>query len=276
MKKIFLTVTLALLCITAAFSARNLSVSEQKAIDDMMMFRFETSLLTPEETIKAIDEYQKAFLVEASVNHYSEETILVVEDYLVLEKFGCLEEIKPDHPEMEPLLKAQTEKNEQWFKKHEKEEKNSWLYCAYAGLISNYLRYQNIFTKMSKGLLVKDYLETALEQMPNMAFAQMGLALWYFYAPAISGGSVNKAINYYAEAVSSARNDAELFTAVYYQSQCFFYKDRKDEYKEAMNTLKKLLPENRKVNLLERLNDAGYNIFDYQEDRAKIYKKLGI
>jgi hypothetical protein len=275
-KKLLIVFLLFMVCTAPLFCAKNLSAQEQKAIDDMMMFRLDTYLLTPEKTVKAVKEYKQTFLEEASKNHYSDETILIVENYLVLEEFGSLEEINPDHPEMKPLLKAQSEKNEQWFKKHEKEEKNSWLYCSYAGIISSYLRYQNFFIKIDKGLLVKEYLEKALEQTPNMSLAQMGLALWYYFAPAISGGSVNKSITYYEKAVSNARNDAELFTAKYYQSQCYFHKDKKNEYNDAMNVLKSLLPENRKVTLLEKLNKAGYTIFDYQENREKIYKKLGI
>lgn len=264
------------MCITAAFSARNLSASALKAIDDMMLFRLKTSVFTPEESVKALESYKTDFLGSTKENHYSDETVLIIENYLVLDIFSCLEEINPSHPEMEPLLKTQIEKNEQWFKKHEKEEKNSWLYCSYAGLISNNLRFQNVFTKMSKGLLVKEYLETALEQTPDMAFAQMGLALWFYYAPAISGGSVSKAMSYYEQAVSNARNDMELFTAEYYRSQCLFQKGKMDDYKASMNVLKSLLPENRKVALLERLNNAGYTIFDYQDNREKIEKKLGI
>ena len=276
MKKILFVFIFTTIFVAFAFSAHSFTKAEQEAVDKMMLFRLETALLTSEETITAVDKYTKEFLAEAAEKYYSEEAILTIENYLVIEKFSSFDEINPNHPEMEPLLKAQNEKNDKWFKAHEKEEKTSWFYCSYAGIISNYLRYQSLFAKMEKGLLVKDYLDIALKQDPKMSVAQVGIAMWLFYAPAISGGSVNKALDYFEQAVVNARNNSELFYAVFYKTQCLFHKGKKNEYKTAMDELKKIIPANRKVELLEKLNAAGYTIFDYQDNRAKIQKKLGI
>ena len=275
MKKISLIFIFISLVLLPVFSVQTLSDEEQKAIDDMMIFRLNTSTNTPETTIKAVDAYMKSFASEVGTKHISEEVQLIIENYLIIEKCSCLEEINPDSSELKTLLGTQNKKNEKWFETHKSDIKNSWLYCSYSGLISNNLKFLGVFAKMEQGLLVKEYLEKALEQNPDMTFAQMGLALWYFYAPAISGGSVNTALTFYEKAVSNARNNAELFMAEYYLSQCYFQKGKKDEYNKTMDSLRKLLPENRKVALLERLNDAGYSIFDYQDNRAKVEKKLG-
>ncbi|MCR4939065.1 MAG: hypothetical protein K5930_03015 [Treponemataceae bacterium] len=232
--------------------------------------------MTVDNAVEALDDYKKSFFDIESGYDYSYETELVIENYILLEKCDCLDEIIPDHPDKEPLLKEQKQKMSDWFKSHDQENLSSWFYCSYAAMISNYLEFQSLFTKMEEGLLVKEYLEKAIELDPKMSFAQVGLALWYYFAPAISGGSVKKALSYCEEAVRNARNDAELFVAKFYQSQCFLEEGKKAEYNTSMKALKEISPTGRKVALLEKLNDAGYTIFDYQDNRTKIQKKLGL
>lgn len=274
-KKNFLIFLFVVFLVMPLFSARNLSDEEQKAIDDLMMFRLNTTTFPAQEAIVVIDLYDGLFISKEQVSKISEEVQLIIENYLVIEEYTCLDEIDPDLPALKTMLETQIKKNEEWFETHKSDEINSWLYCSYSGLISNNLKYLGWLAKIEQGLLVKEYLEKALEQNPDMAFAQMGLAFWYFYAPVISGGSVNTALKFYEQAVSNARNDAELFMAEYYLSQCYFHKGKTKEYNAAMDCLRRLLPENRKVRLLEKLNNAGYSLFDYQDNRAKIEKKLG-
>ena len=74
------------------FSVQTLSDEEQKAIDDMMIFRLNTSTYTPEATIKAVEAYLKSFASEVGTKHISEEVQLIIENYLIIEKCSCLEE----------------------------------------------------------------------------------------------------------------------------------------------------------------------------------------
>lgn len=264
------------ICPFFLFSNGILPEEDQKAIDNMLLFRLDTLSMSTEKAIEELNLYKKNFFDTESDYDYSHETELVIENYILLEKCDCLDELIPDHPDKESLLKEQKNKMTEWFEAHKKEELSSWFYCSYAAMISNFLEFQGLFAKMEEGLLVKKYLEKAIELDPEMSFANIGLALWYYFAPAISGGSVKKALHYCDEAVKTARNEAELFIAEFYQSQCFLEEGKKTEYKTSMEALKEISPTGRKVVLLEKLNNAGYSIFDYQDNRTKIQKKLGL
>ncbi len=276
MKRIYLILALITICPFLFFANGILPAQDQKAIDDMLQFRLNTFSMPVDKALETLNSYKEDFFLTESGYNYSGETRIIIENYILLEKCDCLDEIIPDHPDKEPLLKAQKKKMTDWFEAHKKEELSSWFYCSYAAMISNYLEYQNVFAKLEEGLLAKQYLEKALELDPKMSFAQIGLALWYYFAPAISGGSVKKALSYCEDAVKSARNDGELFVAKFYQSQFFLEKGKKTEYKTAMDSLKQISSSARKVKLLEKLNNAGYTYFDYQDNRTKLQKKLGL
>ena len=275
MKKLFLFFV-TLLVIHPLFGEDNLTSTDLKSIHDFMNYRPVLTANSPEENITLIQQYKESLNLEENKSQFSEQGYLVLETLLISEEFNYYYEIDEKHPALKDLVIPHNKKLEQWIKNHSKEEISSWLYVSAGDLLSCSMGLYSIPKAMEIGLEVKDYYTKALEKNPNMSFANLNMAQWYFHAPAIGGGSKKKANELFLIALKNASGKGEEFYTNLIYSQFLF--DQKDNDKALVyfNRAVDLQPNSKKTDFLKLLNDNGYTLFYYTLNREKVEKKLGI
>ena len=109
-----------------------------------------------------------------------------------------------------------------------------------------------------------------LENGCKKGLLYINLGLWYYFAPAVGGGSKAKAGEYFLKAAESGQSDFEKFLAFVYLSQVEFYSGKKDECESHLNEAEKILPENSFTAFVRYVNNAGFSYIEYTDKRAKV------
>lgn len=94
--------------------------------------------------------------------------------------------------------------------------------------------------KMSKQAN-KDYL-TVLEKDDKNFCAYLGLGQWYFFAPRIGGGSLEKSEEYYTSAEKVAIKPYQKYLVYLWRSQIYFKKKKKEKYQEELKKVDNIFP----------------------------------
>ena len=126
------------------------------------------------------------------------------------------------------------------------------------------------------GLQEKKEYATVLENEPQMSLALINSALWYYFAPAVGGGSKSKAKTYFSDAFKHAASDYEKYYAAIYLSQfCFEQKDSAGA-EQYLAEAEKVLPGTGYIAFIRELNGIGFSLYDYNNNssRAKVKRKL--
>jgi tetratricopeptide (TPR) repeat protein len=258
-----------------AVFGESLSISEQQAIDDFMLFRVKiTSETDIHQALSKIDNYQKTN--SKIIASFSDEAQLILNNFLVLEKYNYMYNLNINNPEISKLILAQNSENDKWFASHKPATINKWLYCTSADINSCCMQFVSKKELVKMGLGIKNKYNEALNLDPNMSYALFGIGQWLIQAPVIFGGSPKKAIEAFEHALSSARDTAETFYACIFLSQAYF--DDKETAK-AENTLYKAFsiePDSTYVSLIETLNKSNYSLYYYIVHRDKINKELNL
>src|SRR5574344_248782 len=274
-KKIFIILLMSISTMTYIFSNSQLTDNEQTIIDDTLKFRMDIAAAeTPAKAIEMIDSYTEKLPTKATYNSSSDEIKLVIQNMLVWEKYNYIYETNVDDPRLKDLLVNQYKIITDWLKSHKNEKINKWLYCSAGDILSSGLRFFSRTTAMKEGLNVKKYYDLILKEDPDMTFALFNIAHWYFYAPAISGGSKKKAFECFEKAVDKAKSPAELYFSKVYFSQVLFENKQYDECETQKNEARSILPESRYIELLDTVNNMGYSIFHYTLNKEKMDKEI--
>lgn len=258
--------------VSSAFYAEGeLPVAEEQLIDSVMDFRMKLGqCATCDEAVAKIDAYNESVQTGRLLPGISDEAKLIVDSMLVWEKYNYLYEKDIKHPALKGLITAQYEKVKLWLKTHKKEKQSKWLYTTAADILSCCMQFLPIPTAMSEGLNIKKYYDDALEIDGNMALCLINASQWYFYAPAISGGSKKKTLEMLQKAVKVSRTPAELYYSKALLSQMLFENGKKDESAKLLVEDALLLPGSRYIAHLQTINKAGYSYFYYTMNRAKV------
>lgn len=101
--------------------------------------------------------------------------------------------------------------------------------------LSRIIQAKGAITAISLGKTIKASFEKALELDPNHRRAMSGLGIWYFEAPAIAGGDIDKSIFYLNKAISLDPN----YTLNYvYLAKAYI---KKEAYSAARDALRRCL-----------------------------------
>jgi hypothetical protein len=278
-KRIFILFCL-IFCTIFAFAQS--SKSEENAINDMNFFRMELEKYSnPQEILDKVSDYETSLFANENYKNFSEETKLILENMLFLEKLKNQVKLIENDKTAKNQLKAETQnqikKTADYINSLNSNEKtaNKWLLVNQGDLISFSLQFASLSEAIKSGLEVKTYYEDALKQDEKMSFALVNLGMWYYYVPGIAGGDKQKTYDFVKKSVTDATNDSELYFAKIIYSQTLFEQGNFEESKTELEQAKKLCSESQNIKFMEKLNNAGISYIDYSGNPKKYDKKLG-
>ena len=258
------------------------SKSEENAINDMNFFRMELEKYSkPQEILDKVSDYETSLFANENYKNFSEETKLILENMLFLEKLKNQVKLIENDKTAKNQLKAETQnqikKTADFINSLNSSGKtpNKWLLVNQGDLISFSLQFASLSEAIKSGLEVKTYYEQALVQDPKMSFALINLGMWYYYVPGIAGGDKQKTYDFVKKSVTDATNDSELYFAKIIYSQTLFEQEKFEESKTELEQAKTLCPESQNIKFMEKLNNAGISYIDYSGNPKKYDKKLG-
>ena len=277
-KRIFLTI---FLIFSTIFIFAQVSKTEENAIHQLNNFRMELEKYeNPQVILDKVLDYQTSLLAQEEYKSYSEETKLILENMLFLEKLKSQVKLIENDKTAKNQLKAETQnqikKTADSINSAKSNGKipNKWLLVNQGDLISFSLQFATLSEAIKSGLEVKTYYEDALLQDEKMPFALVNLGMWYYYVPGIAGGDKQKTYEFVKKSVENATNPSEeYFTKIIY-SQVLFELDKKAEAKTLLEEAKSLCPESQSISLMEKLNNLGISWIEYSGNPKKYDKKL--
>ena len=272
-KKFFLILCI-FLCGISCYANSSFTKHEEEVIKNIMAFRTSLSVMEFANARAKIDEYRKKILSSEECKTLSEQAQLVIDTFLVMETYNYFYEADNNDPHLKDIIVPQMKKLEDFIKIHAEAEINEWLYTVAGDVISCSLRFLPRTEAMKKGLVIKDYYLKALSLNENMWYTLVNIAQWFFQAPAIGGGSKDKARTYFEKAYSIAGTTAEKYYTSIMLSQSRFADGKKEESSSLLSTAQNLIPESKFVKKIKAINLAGHDYFYYVTHRDNIDKKL--
>lgn len=241
----------------------------EKITSDFMELRLELTTYKNEETAyNRLKEYDNSITEAKTAWTYEEQ--LVYDSFYVSEEYNYLLNDKSKVKYIKDKLYTQAEKNEQFIQKHFSEELSSWIYTLTADCFSCYMYYSIVAGTVKYGTKLKKYYNTALEINPDSSTALTHLAQWYYWAPAIAGGNLNKAIELCEKALKEKKSPAEEFYALFYLSQFLFDKNQKKEAAVYLNKALEIEKDSEFIKNYIKINNDGYSFFTYNKNKSKL------
>lgn len=240
-----------------------------KITSDFMTLRVELTTYKDEKTAyNRLQEYD-TLITEAKADWTYEEQ-LVYDSFYVSEEYNYLLNDKSKIKYIKDKLYTQAEKNEQFIQLHSSEELSSWIYTLTADCFSCYMYYSIVAGTVKYGTKLKKYYNTALEINPDSSTALTHLAQWYYWAPAIAGGSLNKSIELCERALKEKKSPAEEFYALFYLSQFLFDKNQKEKAAVYLNKALEIEKDSEFIKNYIKINNDGYSFFTYNKNKSKL------
>ena len=281
MKRIRITLVciFALALPLAPLAPETISSGAQEEIDGFMTLRMNlASCASPESALSEIESYAAEHFSENALASFTDEEKLIFENFKILEQYNYMRQIPSMEGGLKSLIKTQYDKNDAYFSAHKNEAINKWLWCTAADMLSCNLSYATVGVIMHDGIAVKKYYQKALDEDPALSYALTNIAQWYYFAPAIGGGSKAKAGAYFARALEDARTDAETYFAKIFLSQFLFDdKTREDESAKLLDEADALQSGGSYIAWIRKVNKAGYSLLQYNAKKmtpSDIEKKL--
>ena len=277
-KRIFLTICLIF---STIFTFAQVSKTEENAIHKLNNFRMELEKYeNPQVILDKVLDYETSLLAQEEYKNFSEETKLILDNMLFLEKLKNQVKLIESDKDAKNKLKIETQNQIKKtadfinLSKSNGKTPNKWLLVNQGDLISFSLQFATLSEAIKSGLEVKTYYEDALIQDDKMPFALVNLGMWYYYVPGIAGGDKQKTYEFVKKSVENASTPSEeYFTKIIY-SQVIFELDKKDEAKTLLEEAKSLCPESQSISLMEKLNKLGISWIEYSANPKKYDKKL--
>ncbi|MBR5095907.1 MAG: hypothetical protein IK094_02235 [Treponema sp.] len=264
----YIFLAFAALFLLPIFSAgAELSPLAQKSVDDFMALRMKIAGLGPDKALAQVADFEKKLSVDSTFR--DEEDRLVLVNFIVMEKYNFLRKEKGTKEQLKKLLKELKERNEAWFDKHSEEEAGKWLLATSADVTSCYMSY-SLSEVIKSGMSLRDRYKESVEKNPDFSYGWNNLGQWYYWAPAINGGSDKKAGEAFEAAVKSAKTKAEKFFACVFYSQFMF--EEKD-FKKAASLLDEAEaqdPGNPYIAFMRKINAGGDSFFDWNKKNSQM------
>jgi len=267
---IFVAAFAALLLLNVSPVVAELSELGKKNVDDFMTLRMKISGLSPKDALESVDKYEKD--LEKVSASFSEEDNLVLENFIVMEKYNFLRRDKSQKEYLKTTLKALKEKNEDWFDSHSESEAGHWLLATSADVTSCYMSY-SLAEVMKSGLSLKDRYIDSVEKTPDFSYGWTNLGQWYYWAPAINGGSDKKSRAAFESAVKVSKTPAEKFFACVFFSQFLFEEKEFDKASQLLDEAEKQDPNNPYIAFMRNINNDGDSFFGWSKKNNQMDRK---
>lgn len=220
-----------------------------------------------EEAQEFLKEFHDSILQETVQRDISDEARLTFDNLLILERWQCLWEIDPNMAGIKEMICAQYEKILAWNESHPFDEQNPYLKVSSFDLINSTMQYLKQGQLIKLGLQEKKVCDDLAENCPEMSVALLLSGHWYYNAPAIGGGSRNKARKLYALAIENASNDYETYFANIYLSQSTLAQEGvgtdNETYRQCIAAAEAAIPGTFYIEFIKALNEAGVNLYEY-------------
>ena len=230
---------------------------------------------TSGDAIERMDEVKADFEKQGLLTSANTEENLIIENMINLERYNYMYEKDMKSAELKPFILAQYYKINAYKDAHPEKKFSPWFILSSGDVINSSMQFIPQAAAIKQGLREKDEYDTVVNENPQMSFALINSALWYYFAPAIGGGSKSVAKNQFSKAVEYAQCDYERFYSRVYLSQIYYDENKKEECKTLLDECDKILEGNIYSPFIRMLNDQGYSLLYYTTNREKVDKKLG-
>ena len=230
---------------------------------------------TSRDAIERMDEVKADFEKQGLLTSANTEENLIIENMINLERYNYMYEKDMKSAELKPFILSQYDKINAYKDAHPENNFSPWFILSSGDVINSSMQFIPQATAIKQGLREKDEYDTVVNENPQMSFALINSALWYYFAPAIGGGSKSVAKNQFSKAVEYAQCDYERFYSRVYLSQIYYDENKKEECKTLLDECDKILEGNIYIPFIRMLNDQGYSLLYYTTNREKVDKKLG-
>lgn len=258
MKKSFLITILFSIFVFAASAQTKLSNQATKYLEDFLAFRVGVTEYHNDKT-KAVNEINQ-YKSKNPYTGFTTQEKLVIDSFYLTEIYNYVYEIKSYDSSMKSQLTAQIEKNEAYINSN-KGNVSEWLYLITSDCLSCYMSYSPVSGAIKYGMKVKTYYEECLAINSKNSVCLTHYAQWFYWAPAINGGSKKKTKTNLENAVACATTDGDKFYAEIYYSQILYDLGDKANAATHLAKAKAICPKSEFVKELETLNSKGYSIF---------------
>lgn len=274
MKKTFL-IFLLMISSLSLFAQAGTSESFNKLIQNFFELRMNNSVFDSkkesEKILSRINEFEAS--TKSQVEKLSEEERLVVESYIVNEKFGVIYEDKSKRDSLKEMMKTHFDKMEKFCEGKENSDLSSWFLVSRGDVTSCYMVF-SAKDVMKYGMAVKPMYETAIEKDPDFFLPYMNLSQWYYYAPGIAGGSKKKGVSLCKEAYELSKTVPEKYYTSIFYSQMLFENKQKDEAAKILLEAEKCFPESTMVKIIKEQNAKGKSLFEYNKEKSDLSKDV--
>lgn len=273
------TITFILITLTIIFSAlsKDFSGAEKSIINKTLQARLNTRLYEAcDDAIKSLNDFKSKIEADSEYTSAGEEAKFIVQNMLVLEIYNYMYQKDMNSKELKPYILAQYNQIESFQKAHQSEELSSWFYLSSGDVINSSMQFIPQATAIKLGLQEKTDYDSVVSKDPELAFGRINRALWYYFAPAIGGGSKSVAKADFEKAVEVAATSYEKFYSRIYLSQVYYDEGNTADCKRLLDECDKILPSNVYTPFIRFLNDNKYSLLFYTNNRDKVEKKLGL
>ena len=253
-----------------AHNAQNLSM-----IHKVLDLRLATRLCnSPDEAILKIDSFKNTLVKEEAFTSLNNEEALIIENMLAQERYNYMYERNMTGSDLKPYILSQYDKINSYKDLNEGKSFSPWFVLTSGDVINSSMQFLPQATAIKQGLREKDEYDRVIKDNTDMAFAYINSALWYYFAPAIGGGSKSLAKEYFQKAIDCSACDYEAFYSRVYLSQLYFDEGDSQRAKRLLDQAEEILPGSNYVSFIHYLNTNNFSLMYYINNREKVEKKL--
>ncbi|MCR4632147.1 MAG: hypothetical protein K5786_11010 [Treponema sp.] len=237
--------------------------------------RLQTRLCSSsDEAISYMDSFRKTMENEGKLTAGNDEDNLIIDNMIALERYNYMYEKDLNGSDLKPFILSQYEKINAYKDSYQGSDFSPWFVLSSGDIINSSMQFLPQATAIKQGLREKDEYDKVIKDNPQLAFGFINAALWYYFAPAIGGGSKSLAKSYFEHALECSDCDYEAFYSRIYLSQVYFDEGNKDSAKKLIDECEKILPGTKYVSFIRYLNQNDFSLMYYTNNRDKVEKNL--
>lgn len=273
-RKTFLSITFLLIvnCISA-FAAENLTSSEMAHIDKIMAFRVTLASMEPARAIEQADRYRLNY-EKNDKNRFSEEVQFISENIFIVDRINYVLLLDPKDTSMKEQMIERLSIIDNYLDSHEGEVINEWALTSSADVMAMTLSFLSPGEMIKRALMIKKLYTDSIAKNPSYSEAYANLGQWYAEAPAIAGGSKEKARDCFEKAYASAKTDTEKFYAAAMLSQSYFIDKNTAEAEKLLDAADSIQKGTFLIRMMRNANSVGADYFYYVGHKPEIDKKI--
>ncbi len=248
---------------------------ENSLVLGAMQIRLDSRSQKDQKTsLEWLEKKRAEFLSSIKKGEASEEALLAVENVFVCEQYHYVWELDSKAKATGDLILSQFNKVMEWNQSHPLEKRGEWYTLTACEVINNAMPWFKYSKRISLGMDNKKIYESMLASGCKKGLLYLHTGLWYAFAPAIGGGSNDKAKRYFAVAPHLGPSDYEKFFGYVFLSQIELKMGDKASCQAHLAEADKISPNNIYTNFVRYLNKAGCTSFDYATDRDDVEEKV--